>query len=164
MTSGLDDDEWDRAQRHETPTQRLDRNWAGLLQELRVVQTGVQVLTGFLLTLPFQGLFYDQDDFFRTLYLVTLTASVGATVLLLAPASMHRVLFRKHRLPELVQSGQRFAVGGLIFIGVAMTGVVMMVFELVVGRIAGVVAGGVAALAFVYFWFVFPWHYRRRKD
>ncbi|PXW36180.1 UNVERIFIED_CONTAM: hypothetical protein DES50_1011130 [Williamsia faeni] len=160
MASDLDNDEWDDKERNETPTERLDRNWSSLLQELRVVQTGIQVLTGFLFTIPFQSLFYDQDNFFRTVYLVTLSASVGATVLLLAPASMHRILFRRHRLAELVQSAQRFALGGLILIGVAMTGVVMMVFELVVGRIAGSVAGGVAALSFVYFWFLFPWRYR----
>lgn len=162
MTRDLDDDEWDREERNETPTQRLDRNWMGLLQELRVVQTGVQVLTGFLLTIPFQDLFYEQDNFFRTLYLLTVSASVAATVLLLAPASMHRILFRRHRLPELVQFGQRFALGGLMLIGVAMTGVVMMVFELVLGRTAGIVAGTVAALGFLYFWFVFPWRYRDR--
>jgi Family of unknown function (DUF6328) len=160
MTRDLDDDEWDRKERNETPTQRLDRNWSSLLQELRVVQTGVQLLTGFLLTVPFQDLFYAQDKVFHTVYLVTVVASVFATVLLLAPASMHRILFRRHKLEELIRASQHFALGGLVFLGVALTGVVVMVFELVIGRTAGWIAGGVSVLAFVFFWFVVPWRYR----
>lgn len=160
MTRGFGDEEWDRDARNETPVQRLDRNWASLLQELRVVQTGVQLLTGFLLTVPFQDRFYEQDNTFQNIYLMTVSASVGATVLLLAPPAMHRILFRRHRLAELVRASQRFALGGLVLLGVALTGVMMLVFELVVGRTAGWIAGGVTVLIFVFFWFVFPWHYR----
>jgi hypothetical protein len=164
MARDLDDDEWDRTERNETPTERLDRNWSSLLQELRVVQTGVQLLTGFLLTVPFQDRFYAQDNAFQIVYLVTVGASVAATVLLLAPVSMHRILFRRHRLDELVRSAQHFALGGLAMLGVALTGVVVMVFELVIGRTAGWIAGVVSVLAFVYFWFVFPWRYRDLDD
>ena len=76
--------------------QRLDRNWADLLQELRVVQTGVQLLTGFLLTLPFQARFEQLSGYERTIYLVTVTLSVAATGFLIAPVSLHRILFRRH--------------------------------------------------------------------
>ena len=72
---------WDR-DRDETEAQRLDRNWSSLLQELRVAQTGVQLLTGFLLTLPFQQRFAQLDGVMRTVYLVTVACSIGATVLL----------------------------------------------------------------------------------
>jgi hypothetical protein len=160
MVNKTGDAEWDRKERNETPTQRLDRNWASLLQELRVVQTGVQLLTGFLLTVPFQELFYDQDGTFQNIYLVTVSASVGATVLLLAPVAMHRILFRRHKLEQLVNSAQRFALSGLILLGVALTGVMMLVFEMVVSRTAGMVAGAMAVLVFFSFWFVFPWRYR----
>ena len=88
---------WD-TDRDETEAQRLDRNWSGLLQELRVAQTGVQLLTGFLLTLPFQQRFTQLDGVMRTVYLVTVACSIGATVLLVAPVSMHRLLFRPARL------------------------------------------------------------------
>jgi Na+/melibiose symporter-like transporter len=161
MVNRTGDAEWDRKERNETPTQRLDRNWASLLQELRVVQTGVQLLTGFLLTVPFQDLFYSQDTTFQNIYLITVTASVGATVLLLAPVAMHRLLFRRHRLEELVNSAQRFALGGLVLLGVALTGVMTLVFEMVVSRSAGVIAGAMAVVLFLFFWFAFPWHYRR---
>ena len=69
------DEEWNYRARHETETQRLDRNWAALLQELRIVQTGVQLLTGFLLTLPFQQRFADLTDFEVGVYLVTVALS-----------------------------------------------------------------------------------------
>lgn len=160
MTYEIGDDEWDRKERNETPTQRLDRNWSGLLQELRVVQTGVQLLTGFLLTVPFQDRFYVQDYLFQTIYLFTVSASVGATVLLLAPASMHRILFRRHRLKTLIDASQRCALGGLVLLGLALTGVMTLVFELVAGRPWGWVAGGVTVVLFVSFWFAIPWRYR----
>src|ERR1700754_2235831 len=92
---------WD-TDRDETEAQRLDRNWSSLLQELRVAQTGVQLLTGFLLILPFQQRFSQLDGTMRTVYLVTVGCSIGATVLLIAPVSMHRLLFRQHRMKTLV--------------------------------------------------------------
>ena len=164
MSDETIDDDWLRRERNESPTQRLDRNWASLLQELRVVQTGVQLLTGFLLTVPFQDRFYEQDGLFQNVYLVTVTASVGATVLLLAPVAMHRLLFRRHRLEELVNSAQRFALGGIVLLGVALTGVMTLVFELVVSKSVGWVAGLVALLTFAFFWFAYPWRYRRRDS
>src|SRR5436305_7711810 len=101
------DQAWDTTARSETETQRLDRNWNSLLQELRVVQTGVQLLTGFLLTLPFQQRFNVLDPPMRNLYLATVGCSVGATVLLVAPVGMHRLLFRRHRLQVLVSAAHR---------------------------------------------------------
>ena len=71
--------------RHETETEGLDRNWNELLQELRVTQTGVQILAGFLLTLPFQQRFSALEDEQRTAYLVSLSSAVLATALLVAP-------------------------------------------------------------------------------
>jgi hypothetical protein len=84
------DQTWDSEARSETETQRLDRNWLGLLQELRVVQTGVQLLTGFLLTLPFQPRFDVLSTTMRVVYLATVGCSVAATVLLEAPVGVLR--------------------------------------------------------------------------
>src|SRR5690242_2765430 len=107
------DDSWDQAERHETPTERLDRNWGDLLQELRVVQTGVQLLTGFLLTLPFQQKFAKLSSAERDLYLVAVAASIVATGFLEAPVSLHRALFRKHRRKETVYLAHRLAIVGI---------------------------------------------------
>ena len=76
-----------RPERHETPAERMDRNWNELLQELRVTQTGVQILSGFLLTLPFQSRFAELDGQQRTIFLVAVALSTIATALLVSPAS-----------------------------------------------------------------------------
>ena len=81
--------------RDETETERLDRNWGELLQELRVLETGTQILTGFLLTVAFQQKFSQLNAGQVTLYLVLVSLSALATMLVLAPVSLHRTLFRQ---------------------------------------------------------------------
>jgi hypothetical protein len=150
---------WD-PDRNETETERLDRNWSQLLQELRVAQTGVQLLTGFLLTLPFQQRFTQLDGVMRTVYLVTVACSLGSTVFLVAPVGMHRLLFRRHRLKTLVDAGHRYAIIGLLLLAIALAGVSIVIFYAVVGTIAGWVAGGCTLLALACVWFVLPLRHR----
>ncbi|HTI77177.1 MAG TPA: DUF6328 family protein [Mycobacterium sp.] len=154
---------WDR-DRDETEAQRLDRNWSSLLQELRVAQTGVQLLTGFLLTLPFQQRFAQLDDVMRSVYLVTVGCSIGATVLLIAPVSMHRLLFRQHRLDTLVSAAHSYAMVGLILLGVALAGVAVVIFDAVVGATEAWIAGGSTLLALVAFWYLMPLIGRRDRN
>ena len=151
-----DDQGWDQRERRETGTERLDRNWASLLQELRVVQTGVQLLTGFLLTLPFQQRFTMLGHAMQTVYLATVSASVLSTALLIAPVGMHRVLFRRHRLGTLVAAAHRCAYAGLLLLGVAVTGMTVIIFDAVAGLTAALAAGACALLLFAGFWFVLP--------
>jgi hypothetical protein len=150
------DQAWDRARRDETETERLDRNWSSLLQELRVVQTGVQLLTGFLLTLPFQQRFEILDHEMRLVYLTTVACSIAATVLLVAPVGMHRLLFRRHRLSVLVSAAHRCAYSGLVLLGLALVGMTMVIFDAVAGRTAAFVAGGLSLAAFAVAWLVVP--------
>lgn len=112
----------DEAARNETEAERLDRNWGSLLQELRVVQTGVQLLTGLLLTLPFHDGFDDIDESMRIVYLVTVACSVVSTALLIAPVGMHRMLFRQRKLNLLVPAAHRCAYAGLLLLGATMAG------------------------------------------
>ena len=107
------DQRWDDAARSETPTERLDRNWSNLLQELRVTQTGVQLLTGFLLTLPFQQRFEHLDSAMRPVYVGSAACSIAATIALVAPVAAHRLLFRQRRLNVLVSAAHRLAMVGL---------------------------------------------------
>ncbi|MGO8941282.1 MAG: DUF6328 family protein [Mycobacterium sp.] len=158
-----DDQRWDRRKRDETEIERLDRNWNSLLQELRVVQTGVQLLTGFLLTLPFQQRFDVLTGHMRVVYLATVGCSVGATVLLIAPVATHRLLFRRHRLQVLVSAAHRCAYAGLVLLGAALTGMTVIVFAAVSGRTAGVVAGVSAVALFSVFWLVMPLLLRDRE-
>lgn len=158
-----DEGRWDR-DRDETEAQRLDRNWSSLLQELRVAQTGVQLLTGFLLILPFQPRFADLDAAMRFVYLVTVGCSIGATVLLVAPVSMHRVLFRRHRLKTLVALSHKYAVVGTVLLGAALSGVAVVIFDSVVGRPGARIAGGCTSVALSAFWYVLPLRDRDSRD
>lgn len=151
-----DDQRWDRSQRGETEIERLDRNWNSLLQELRVVQTGVQLLTVFLLTLPFQQRFDVLSGSMRIVYLATVGCSVGATVLLIAPVAIHRLLFRRHRLQALVSAAHRCAYAGLALLGAALTGVTVIIFVAVAGATVGFIAGAFALVLFAIFWWALP--------
>src|ERR1700733_2217873 len=98
--------------RDESEAERLDRNLAELLQELRVAGLGVQVLFGFLLSIPFSTRFVKLSGNDRALYLATLLLATLATVLLLAPVAFHRLLFRRHQKGQLLRVGNVMAVLG----------------------------------------------------
>ena len=142
--------------RSETHNERADRNWNELLQELRVTQTGVQILAGFLLTLPFQARFGGLSSFERGIYLVTVVLSCVATILLVAPVAVHRALFRRHEKDRLVDAADRLARAGLAALGLSLTGVVALVFSVVLGRAEGIIAGSALLVAVVVFWVVIP--------
>jgi len=105
------DDAWNIEHRAEMPLQRADRNLAELLQELRVAQTGVQILFAFLLTLSFTDRFVTIDGFQRGVYVFTLVTSATTVALLVAPVAVHRLLFQRGRKRELVHVGHRMACG-----------------------------------------------------
>lgn len=158
------DQGWDAAARSETRAERLDRNWSNLLQELRVTQTGVQLLTGFLLTLPFQPRFSQLGTALHVVYLVTVLCSLTATVLLVAPVAMHRLLFRRHRLNTVVAVSHRCAYAGLMLLGAALTGVAIVVFGTVLGSRAAVIAGALTAVMMLGAWVAYPLWMRHGPD
>ncbi|KRF10366.1 DUF6328 family protein [Nocardioides sp. Soil796] len=127
--------------RDESTEERADRNWDDLLQEFRVLQTGVQILGGFLLTLPFQSAFSDLDDFQRHLYLVLVLLAATTTTLLLSPIALHRRVFRWQRKQRLVMAGHRLAQVVMFLIGLLVTGLALFVFDVVVDRQAATVVG-----------------------
>jgi len=142
--------------RDETPTERMDRNWNELLQELRVAQTGVQILTGFLLTVPFQQRFLDLDDYQKGVYLVLVVLAVTATGFIVAPVSLHRILFRRHLKRELVASADTLAQTGLALLALVLAGSALLLFDVVVGRGAGWVAGAAVLVGLTVVWVVVP--------
>ncbi len=150
------------AGRSETPLERWDRNWSELLQELRVAQTGVQILFAFLLTLPFTSRFEQATELDRGMYVGTITAAAAATALLIAPVSYHRLVFRQGRKPELVQVGSRLAMLGLPCLLLAMLGAVFMTVDVVLHQpTAALIVAGLAVL-YVFLWYVLPFLGRRR--
>ncbi|WP_346958663.1 DUF6328 family protein [uncultured Arthrobacter sp.] len=127
--------------RDESFDEKMDRNWAELLQELRVLQTGVQILAGFLLTLPFQSRFETLDDFQVTLYLANVILAALTTALILLPVSTHRRLFRKGLKDTLVASADRIAKVALAGVALLSVGTSALVFDVTAGRAAGLTAG-----------------------
>ncbi len=147
--------------RGETVDQLLDRNLAELLQELRVAITGVQVLFAFLLGLAFTQRFAELDDFARAVYTVTLLATALATVLLIAPVSFHRLVFRRRLKSALIVVGDRMLRAGLALLVLAITSGVLLVLDVVLGRGPGVVAAGGVLLVAAVTWYALPVWARR---
>ena len=127
--------------RHESLAEKFDRNWTDLLQELRVCQTGVQLLAGFLLTLPFSPKFADLDRFQVALYLTLVLLAVLTTGLTLTPISIHRRLFGRHVKERLVRSAHLLMHAVLACIAMLITGIAVLVFDLVVNRTTAIAVG-----------------------
>ena len=151
-----------RTGRNETREEQLDRNWAELLQELRVLQTGVQILAGFLLTLPFQERFEDLDSFQVNLYLANVVIAALTTAFILQPVSVHRRLFRKRLKETLVSSADtitKIALGGIALLS---AGTAALVFDVTAGRSAGLTAGGILMAVMLVLLVYVPFHLNRR--
>ncbi|MEJ3657909.1 DUF6328 family protein [Actinomycetes bacterium KLBMP 9759] len=142
--------------RDEGPLQRADRNMSELLQELRVAQTGVQILFAFLLSMSFTERFRDVDDTQRWMYVVTLLLSVLTAGLLVAPAAAHRITFGRGMKIETVQLGHRLFSSGLATLALTLTGAVLLVLDVAVGRTFAIVTAVVSGLVLMGLWFVLP--------
>src|SRR4029453_2160958 len=123
-----------RRMKHQNEKQRWDRNFADLLQELRVAQTGVQILFAFLLTLPFSSGFPKVSAFQKDTYVSALIAAPFATAIIISPLAFHRALFRQGRKPELVRYSHRMASGGLAFMLVSMVSSVLLITAYLLDR------------------------------
>ncbi|WP_426979778.1 DUF6328 family protein [Pseudarthrobacter sp. O4] len=142
----------------------MDRNWMELLQELRVLQTGVQILAGFLLTLPFQSRFETLDDVQITLYLANVALAALTTALILLPVSVHRRLFRLRLKATLVSSADRIAKVALAGVALLSVGTSALVFDVTAGRTAGFTAGAVLLAALLILLVFVPGRLRRQAN
>jgi hypothetical protein len=146
--------------RNESHNERLDRNWNEILQELRVTQTGTQILTGFLLTLAFQPRFADLDTFQVDVYLVLVVLAALSTGLGLSPVSLHRGLFRRRAKDKLVRIADWLLRATLAGVALVLSGTTLLIFDVVVGRSAGLIAGSAALLTTAALWIVLPYGVR----
>ena len=126
--------------RDETLDERMDRNWNEILQELRVTQTGTQILTGFLLAIAFQNRFSELDRFQQGTYLVLVLAAVLTTILGLAPVNLHRMLFRQHAKKVVVDVAHILLRLTLAGVGLVLVGTVLLIFDVVLDRRSAVIA------------------------
>ncbi|WP_053387359.1 DUF6328 family protein [Leucobacter japonicus] len=142
--------------RIESANQRADRNWNEILQELRVAQTGTQILGGFLLAVAFQPRFHDLDAVQLVWYLVLVGLAGIAAVLGLAPVSLHRTFFGRGRKPDIVRLGGRLLIADLVVLALLAAGVTGLVFDFAVGRIAGMIALGFGVVIVLGLWIALP--------
>jgi hypothetical protein len=148
--SARDDD------RHETETERLDRNLTELLNELRVALPGVQVLFAFLLAVPFQKGWATVTTFQQDVYFATLCLAFVTTVLLIAPTAYHRLNFRARRKRELVAVANRLAISGLATLALSLVGVMVLIADYLFSLAAALVAGGSSLLLIALLWAALP--------
>jgi high-affinity Fe2+/Pb2+ permease len=146
--------------RKESEKERLDRNLGELLQELRVALPGVQVLFAFLLTVPFQQGFSKITPFQEKLYFACLLLTAISASLLISPTAYHRMTFRKQQKRHMVLLANRFAIAGLACIALAMTGVVVLVTDLLFNAVATAIVGTLTFAMFLLLWFALPMHRR----
>ncbi|NEM90958.1 sodium:proton antiporter [Galbitalea soli] len=132
--------------RHETPAQRSDRNWADIVQELRVTQTGTQIISGFLLTLPFQQRFSSLGGAELAFYGILVALAAVSTLLGLTVVSFHRAEFHHQRKPALVRDGHRLLVVTVWIVALLTVGVIAFVFLVVFGPVTAILAAALAAI------------------
>ena len=142
--------------RDESEAQRADRNLGELLQELRVAGLGVQVLFGFLLSLPFTNRFTRLSPGQRNLYLACLVLAAVATALLLGPVAYHRLVFRRGLKESLVRAASVMAIAGLATVGLAVSAAVLLVTGYVASGLTAAVISVLVFLVFGLLWFAFP--------
>ncbi len=142
--------------RDETELERYDRNLTELMGELRVALPGVQVLFGFLLVAPFNARFGHTTQFERRLYFAALLLTLLASILLIAPTMLHRLVFRQGRKEYVVELGNRLTIAGLSVLAVAMTCAVALVTHYMFGQTTTIITTLAAAMAFIALWLLLP--------
>jgi len=140
----------------ESEAQRLQRNVAELLQELRVAEVGVQILFAFLLTLPFSQRFTHLNGLERRIYFATLLLAAGSSALFIAPTAFHRIVFRQKERPLLVEGSSWMLLGGLTLLLMSICGAILLVTDFMFGL--GAATGAVVGVAAFYglFWYGVP--------
>jgi Family of unknown function (DUF6328) len=150
-------------QREESEAERLDRNYDELLQELRVLQAGMQILFAFLLSLAFQQRFTSVTDLERDVYVITLVVASLATGCLLAPVAFHRMVFRRGMKAELMTAANRYVAAGLALLFLAMLGAVLLVLDFLVNLSFAIVVVLTVGAVFLVMWLGVPLIARARK-
>ena len=157
-------DEWNADARGETPLQRADRAHGEILQEVRVAQTGVQILFAFLLTLASTSRFASVTHFQRSVYVVTLMLCAAAAALLIAPAAFHRMVYRRRLKHHLVRIANRLALSGLVLLLLALVSALLLILDVVIGRGPALLLAAGALGWFATWWFGLPAWSRLRHE
>jgi hypothetical protein len=147
----------------ESKAERLDRELIELLNELRVLLPGVQVLFAFLLTAPFASGFEKVTEFQRDLYAVCLLAALAATACLVAPTTYHRIRWRQRDKEAMLRSANVLALAGSGFLALSMTCSIFLVGDYLFSRWAAALVTAVTAVGLASLWYALPL-WRRADD
>lgn len=145
----------------ETRAQRVNRELIELLNEIRVVLPGVQVLLAFLLAVPFQQRFGELSGLQREIYFATVVLTLITTVLLIAPSSFHRLNFRRRRKDQILFVANRLMIAGTFLLSLSLTGVVILIASVLYGTAATIATGAGAFAVMAWFWYGLPLSRRR---
>ena len=141
----------------ESRDEKLDRELIELLNELRVVLPGVQVLFAFLLTVPFTNRFQRITETQEQVFFVTFLLTTAATALLIAPSAYHRLRWRQHDKEKMLRTSNRLAISGMAFLAAAITGAVYLVTDLIFeARAAITLVIAATVLCYAWFWYGLP--------
>jgi hypothetical protein len=140
----------------ESPKERLDRETIELLNELRVILPGVQVLLAFLLTAPFNQRFNAITATERAAYFLALLCTAAATALLIAPSALHRILWRGREKEFVLRLSNLFTIAGLVLVATGIVSAVGLVTSVLYGQGLTVAVTVGAALLFGVLWFALP--------
>ena len=140
----------------ETKDERLDRELIELLNELRVMLPGVQVLFAFLLAVPFTQRFERVTELQRDVFTVSLACTALGTAFLIAPSSFHRLRFRKHDKEQLLVTGNRLAIAGTALLALAMTSALFVVLDMIYHHLVAVALTAAVAVVFGWLWYGLP--------
>jgi VIT1/CCC1 family predicted Fe2+/Mn2+ transporter len=135
---------------------RLDRELIELLNELRVALPGVQVLFAFLLAVPFTQRFEEITELQKYTFFVALLATMAGTVLMIAPTAYHRLRFRDHDKERMLHTANRLAVGGTVFLALAMTATVFLITDMLFKSVVTALVTAATAALFAWFWYGLP--------
>ncbi len=162
MTAMTGDQAPRRRGRDETEEERADRMWGELIQEVRVAQTGVQILFGFLLTVVFQPKYDSLAHADQVLYIVTVFLGAATTGALIGPVSLHRLVSGRRVKPQAVRLASRLTFVGLVLLVATTTCALLLILR--VATHGGFVPWLVALVVAWYLlcWFVLPLWTRRR--
>ncbi len=144
--------------------ERRARELAELLQELRVVLPGVQVLFAFLLTVPFAVGFTGISPLQKGVFCGTLVCTALSTGLFMAPSAHHRLLWRQRAREHRLKVANRLVIAGMVLLLPAIIGSLFVITDVLFGSRPASLSTAAVALFLAYVWFVMPIRYRLRDE
>src|SRR5918911_3567310 len=159
----MDADELTEQRTGESEQERRARELVELLQELRVVLPGVQVLFAFLLTVPFSARFGEVSPLQQGIFFGTLVCTAISAALLIAPSAHHRILWRQQAREHRLRVANQLAIAGMLLLVPGMLGAIFVVTDLLFGLTAAAAGTALITAFFIYVWFVIPIRFRMNE-